>query len=77
MKKLVFWYFGNFNSMKNRFFDLLTVWLALSLAAILIAAIGYVIYKLMTSLPDYIAWLVLILPIIVTPVLCYKFDKEK
>lgn len=77
MKKLVFWYFGNFNSMKNRFFDFLTIWLALSLAAILIAAIGYVIYKLMTSLPDYIAWLVFILPIIATPVLCYKFDKEK
>ena len=77
MKKLVFWYFGNFNSMKNRFFDFLTIWLALSFAAILIAAIGYVIYKLMTSLPYYLSWLVIILPIIITPFLCNQYDKKR
>lgn len=63
--------------MKNKFFDFLSIWLALSVAAILIAAIGYVIYKLMTALPYYIAWLVLILPVILTPVLCYIFDNKK
>lgn len=65
------------NSMKNKFFDLLSIWFALSLAAILIVAIGYVIYKLMTALPYYIAWLVFILPVILTPVLCYVCDKKE